>query len=556
MPSSWYQATSLLMEKIMIENPHSVLDVGVGFGKYGILLREALDIPHERYRKDQWLVRIDGIEAFEGYRNPIHDYVYDAVYYKPVSECLPSLGVYDVVLMIDVLEHFTKEEGAKLLECLLMHTKKALIISTPINPAPQEEYAGNHYEAHLSRWTPVDFTKFEFDFTMLPIMGNKALIVKLYPKQETHPNNANNYFLDMKVLNSIAPVRKDDEKLHIAYTLPHQFLTGGLKMLIAQMRWLKSRGHTVDVYLQSSSAEGSALPSWMPAEVDHDVIIREGQPLHKHIRPCDVIVSGWHSQLPDLLASGIPVVYWEQGHEPLFGDLRGANLTPQLRNWYQMIYSLPAVFASVSDFVANIMYERYGRKTYVIPNGIDTNNFSPATKNGEDMVILLVGNPYLPFKALLTALSVLGRLWGAGHRFQVKWICHHKPNVSSLPFHVEIVHNPPQEALARLYAAADILLFTSLYEGFGMPPLEAMASGLCVVCTDCGGIKMYAVNEQNSLVVQPENENAMLIALERLMVDEKLREKISANGRKTALDFSFDKSLSKLEDLLRAVKKI
>ena len=50
--------------------PRSILDVGCGFGKYGMLLREYLDVWHERYDKERWQVRIVGIEAFEQYRNP------------------------------------------------------------------------------------------------------------------------------------------------------------------------------------------------------------------------------------------------------------------------------------------------------------------------------------------------------------------------------------------------------------------------------------------------------------------------------------------------------
>jgi len=554
MPTSWYQATSVLLEKIMMERPSSVLDVGVGFGKYGVLLREALDIPYERYDKRQWAARIDGIEAFRGYRNPLHEYVYDNVTYKPVSECLDGLGIYDVVLMIDILEHFTKEQGMELLERLLIHTRKALIISTPINPEPQEEYIGNSFEAHLSRWTPVDFARFEADFITLPVSDNQALIVKLYPIQNNR-NDSPQRLYDTRLISLIKPVREDNEKLHIAYALPHQWLTGGLKMLVEQLRWLKARGHTVDAYLRGSDASASALPDWMPTEVDSDTVIHGGELFHKHIRPCDVIISGWYDQIPDLLMARIPVLYWEQGSEPLFGDYRGAQFTETQRNSQRALYSLPVALASVSDFVADVMDKRYNRKTAVIPNGVDTDFFCPFPTRNREPVILLVGNPYLPFKRFPTALAVLGRVWNAGRKFRVRWICQYQPDIRNSPFPVEAVCNPPQENLAQLYGSADILLFPSIYEGFGMPPLEAMASGLAVVCADCGGVAMYAMHEHNAFIVQPEDKNAMFTALIRLIDDEALRRKLSANARETALRFSMDKSFSKLEALLYAIKE-
>ena len=185
MPTSWYQAAPVILQKVVALWPSSILDIGVGFGKYGVLLREAMDIPYERYDKRSWLLRLDGIEAFPYYRNPIHDYVYNSIRYSPVEDCLVDLYDYDVILLIDVLEHFPKERGVTLLNKLLEHTNKALIVSTPINPAPQEEYLGNAREAHLSNWVPEDFSSFKMDYSLLPIDNNMALIVNIYPTRET-----------------------------------------------------------------------------------------------------------------------------------------------------------------------------------------------------------------------------------------------------------------------------------------------------------------------------------------------------------------------------------
>lgn len=551
MPTSWYQATTPIMQRIMMEAPQSILDIGVGFGKYGVMLREVLDIAYERYGKEEWTGRIDGIESFAPYNNPLHNYAYDTIYYEPVQECIDRLGMYDVILLIDVLEHFTKEEGEKLIEKLMEHTQKALLISTPIDPAPQADYKGNTAEAHLSRWTPVDFARYETDFTAFVIDENKALIVKLYPGWGKNIDSALRP-ADQELLRFIDQPH-NDEKLRIAYALPHQERTGGLIMLIEQMRWLKSRGHLVDAYM--IGVTNSAVPDWMPVDVDRDVVIHDGYEFHKHIEPCDMIVAGWYDQIPDLLATNIPVIYWEQGSEPMFGDYHGAWLTQGIRNWHRTLFSMPAVLASVSDFVAEMMESRYRRETPVIPNGVDTELFHPAAKSGGEPIILLVGNPILQFKGFTTALSVLKKMWNEGRKFKVRWICQTYPTTGDLPFPVEIMLHPPREEIAKLYSGADILLFLSLFEGFGMPPLEGMASGLAVVCTDCGGPTMYLENEYNSLVVQPENEAEIFTALSRLVDDEELRKKLSENARKTALDFTLDKSFLKLEEVLYAIKR-
>ena len=52
MPTSWYQAVPAIIDLVHMDGPQSILDIGVGFGKYGVLLRESIDIPYERYDKE------------------------------------------------------------------------------------------------------------------------------------------------------------------------------------------------------------------------------------------------------------------------------------------------------------------------------------------------------------------------------------------------------------------------------------------------------------------------------------------------------------------------
>ncbi|MBC7343764.1 MAG: glycosyltransferase family 1 protein, partial [Clostridia bacterium] len=73
MPTSWYQVIPIVLDQIQSLQPRSVLDVGIGFGKYGMLIREALEVPLGRYYKHQWQIKVDGVEVFSGYKNPIHE---------------------------------------------------------------------------------------------------------------------------------------------------------------------------------------------------------------------------------------------------------------------------------------------------------------------------------------------------------------------------------------------------------------------------------------------------------------------------------------------------
>ncbi len=134
-------------------NPKSVLDIGAGFGKYGVLMREYLELWDGREKYGDWQRKIDAIEGFEKYLTPLHKFIYNKIYTGNALEILPTFETnkYDLILLIDVLEHFETTEGKRLLqEC--SRVGKAIIISTPKHPQIQTDSFGNPYETHLSKW--------------------------------------------------------------------------------------------------------------------------------------------------------------------------------------------------------------------------------------------------------------------------------------------------------------------------------------------------------------------------------------------------------------------
>ena len=558
MPTSWYHVIPRILARVLVEHPASVLDVGVGFGKYGLLLRETLEVVNERYQKSSWKIRIDGVEAFDGYRNPIHDYIYDHIEYKSIEEALPALGRYDVILLIDVLEHFEKQTGRDMLKALLAHTNKALIISTPIIPAKQEEYQGNTYEAHVSRWNIADFTNFEEDFSLVDIGYEKALIVKLYPNDSVLDNNKALYLRDNRLLNRQQPGTacadtKDAKHLKIAYIIPHTSITGGMKIIVEQIAWLKSRGHEVYACLRSHKDAESALPDWNRPAVDKDIVIAPQDAYAPYVKDADVIVAGWVEQLPELCRIGIPIVYSEQGSESLFGDLHIVGKLPDYHKLINSLYASPCYLTAVSKFVADVLEQRFGRKAAIVPNGVDTRLFYPGTPPGNN-VILLVGNPKLAFKGFDTALQALEIAWHFGARFTINWICQVQPDIKGNSFPINVFVNPGQKQLPAIYRQSDIFLFASWYEGFGMPPLEAMACGVPVICTKCGGPDMYLKQNENALVVGAGDEKTLAAVIQYLLDNKNnVRQKLAENGRKTAVEFSLERSLSAFETFLQNV---
>jgi len=101
-----------------------------------------------------------------------------------------------------------------------------------------------------------------------------------------------------------------------------------------------------------------------------------------------------------------------------------------------------------------------------------------------------------------------------------------------------------------LYSCADVFIYTSLYEGFGLPPLEAMACGAPVVMTDNLGSRDFVEPGVNALIT-PRDPEAIAHAVDRVLSDETLRESLVREGLRTARDFSIEKAVIRFENALK-----
>ncbi len=109
----------------------------------------------------------------------------------------------------------------------------------------------------------------------------------------------------------------------------------------------------------------------------------------------------------------------------------------------------------------------------------------------------------------------------------------------------------PIEELRIFYDQAKIFVFPSLYEGFGLPPLEAMAHGTPVVTSNTSSIPEVVGNA--AIMVNPENVFEIMKALHRVLLDQPLREKLKARGLEQTEKFSWEDSVRKMLNVYREV---
>lgn len=105
----------------------------------------------------------------------------------------------------------------------------------------------------------------------------------------------------------------------------------------------------------------------------------------------------------------------------------------------------------------------------------------------------------------------------------------------------------PQEDMASLYSSAEVFLFPSLYEGFGIPPLEAMACGTPVIVS--GVSSLPEVVEDAGILVPPDDIENLAFQMQRLTRDRSLQKFYSRKGQERSLLFSWQKSAKKLLDI-------
>jgi len=149
--------------------PRSILDVGIGFGKYGFVLREYTDIWEmssvAQYDRAKWKTQIDGVDATPQYITPMHRFLYDDIHVGDIRTIVDSLPQYELIIMGDLLEHFEKDEGFALIEKLLAHTRKCLLLIFPNQCAVNLDVLDNPLEAHRSSWSCRDFERFPHHVT-------------------------------------------------------------------------------------------------------------------------------------------------------------------------------------------------------------------------------------------------------------------------------------------------------------------------------------------------------------------------------------------------------
>ena len=348
--------------------------------------------------------------------------------------------------------------------------------------------------------------------------------------------------------------------MHIVFPMMGLSKSGGIRVIINLANGLVKRGHRVTilisrpttkasfpldkaVYIKQSNTNKNVLGEiwWLMRNIPHDA---------------DIVVATYYlTSYPTAIVALLSKkkgCYFIQDYEPDFFVKRPDGKTCIVQRILSRIsYNLQLYHITISTWLQGILHGITGQDAAIINDGVDTVIFSPRRSDKKSnglKTLMCIGrkDPRKGFSDLLDAVDILGKQLNL--RLLVATQDKNLVVSSSVP--TEIVCPVDDKELAAYYRRADVFVFASPREGFGLPPLEAMACGTPVVTTDCGGVLDYAEHGINCLVVPVRDPKTMAEAILRIIYDNKLAKRLSAGGRETACQFTWDEMVDKFENLL------
>jgi Glycosyl transferases group 1 len=336
-------------------------------------------------------------------------------------------------------------------------------------------------------------------------------------------------------------VRTPEGKLRVVYVTEDTGVGGGHRDIFEHLNRLADRGHEAELYTLGQQPDWFSLRVPVRSFEYYDELIDALSGLD-----AIKVATWWNTAAPVWRASvlrGIPVYFVQDIETSYYPD------NEHVRNAVIESYRPEFRYMTICGWNRERLRE-LGLDAELIPPGIDLDTFRALAQDArrEDMVLGLGRTN--PLKNLPLTLAA----WRALEPRPELCLFGIEPEVVAGEQGIRYVEKPSDEAVNQLFNEATVFVQTSTHEGFALPPLESMATGGAVVCTDAHGNRDFCVDGHNCLMPEP-TVSAVSAAIARLLGDPELRARLGRAGMETAAGYSWERRIDALESFLDDVAR-
>ncbi|MBM4349504.1 MAG: glycosyltransferase family 4 protein [Deltaproteobacteria bacterium] len=349
--------------------------------------------------------------------------------------------------------------------------------------------------------------------------------------------------------------------MKIGYFINHIGMSGGVKVVLQHVTLLRGIGY--EAVLLTKRCENKL-------DISEPLIISQRDNLDD-VPNCDIYVGTHISDVEYLFKhKRRKVVHLCQGYEPIKYMARvkkefirekylREGIRSNIRQYINIlkskrkikrvesVYALPTVKAAVSKHLVELIEKKYRQKCHLIQNGIDQRIFYPDEKRvwGENEVvsILSVGAMQVGFKGIQDTLIAIKLLKDKGVNVELTRVSPTPPSRKELDRNIvdRFYEALSEKEMANLYRNTDIFISSSLeVEGFGLPAMEALASGVPSILTEISSYKNFDEKMDFAYFVPTHRPDKIVEGILALIEKKELRDNMIQKGLRVARRYTLE----------------
>ena len=333
-------------------------------------------------------------------------------------------------------------------------------------------------------------------------------------------------------------VRTPDGALRVIYVTEDTGVGGGHRDIFEHVNRLRERGHEAEVWSLGEQPDWFELDAPVRNFKDYAALADALDP-----EPAIKVATWWntgHAVWRSAVRRGIAVFFVQDIETSYYPDHEW------MRHQVLASYRQEFRYMTISGWNRDRLRER-GLDATLVPPGIDLETFRPleGVARRDDMLLALGRTN--PLKNLPLTVDA----WRALDTRPELCLFGIEPRLG--PEHgARYVERPSDAEVNELLNQATVFVQTSTHEGFCLPPLESMATGGAVVCTDAHGNLDFCVDGVNCLMPEP-TVASVSGAIGRLLEDPGLRERLGRAGMETAAEYAWERRIDELEGFLEGL---